>query len=136
MMFVSAFNNESRLEIKKRSNGRSELDSKKYDCLMCGHLNHDKKNPAYNSIENGMRLSRAQELAYHMMHTPNPEVIGMSRENNNRAIQSGIGTMIREYGKTYEEVRLEVGEALMLWERYLEDKDTIIEPVVEFEGFG
>lgn len=134
MMFSGAFTNEIRSEIKKRSNGRSELDGKEYDCLMCGHLNHDKKHPFYNHPENGMRLSRAQEVAYHMFHTPNPEDIGMSRKHNSRAVQSGIATLITEYGKTYEDVRLEVGEALGLWEQYFKG-ELDGSPAVVFEGF-
>ncbi len=120
---MAPFNSEARYEIKQRSGNRSELDGKEYlhSHLKCGHLNHDKDSPDYNNPENGMRITIWQEAAYHMIHQPKPKEIGLSNENNRRAVQCNIQEMI-DTGYTYDEVRKLVGEAIGQWEEWKKEK--------------
>ena len=118
---MAPFNTEARYEIKKRSGKRSELDGKEYlpSLLKCGHLNHDKNSPDYNNPENGLRVTIWQECAYHMINQPKPSKIGLSHENNMRAVQSNMQDII-QLGYTYDEMRELIGEAIEQWMEYLE----------------
>jgi hypothetical protein len=120
---VAPFGSESRHEIKRRSDSCSELDGKEYlpSLLRCGHINHDKKHPDYNNPENGLRVTIWQECAYHMIHQPDPSEIGLSRENNMRAIRCNMQDLI-EMGYTYDEVRELIGTALGQWEEWKKEK--------------
>ncbi len=136
------FNGESRREIKQRSGTKSELDGKEYlpSTLKCGHLNHDKESPDYDNPENGMRLTIWQEVAYHMMHQPDPSLIGLSHENNTRAVQANMQELIN-MGYSYDEARELVGEALGEWEEWKEKKEYVFKddsyiPEVEIEEFN
>ena len=119
---MAPFNSEARHEIKKRSGNKSELDGKEYlpSMLKCGHLNHDKESPDYNNPDNGMRVTIWQECAYHMIHQPRPEDIGLSNENNRRAVQCNMQDLI-DLGYSYDEVRELVGDAIGLCLEYLGD---------------
>jgi hypothetical protein len=138
------FSNESRYEIKQRSEGRSELDGLEYapELLKCGHLNHDKKSPEYNDPENGIRVTIWQEVAYHMIHQPRPKDIGLSNENNSRAIKCNTQELI-DMGYSYDEVRELVGKAINQWEDWKKDRfiksyvwkdGSYMPPEVEFEN--
>ena len=146
---MAPFNSEARHEIKKRSGNKSELDGKEYlpSMLKCGHLNHDKDHPDYNNPDNGMRVTIWQECAYHMIHQPRPEDIGLSNENNRRAVQCNMQDLI-DLGYSYDEVRELVGEAIGLWLEYLGDdmepsgasicnetEKEVQTPAVKFVGF-
>ncbi len=139
---MAPFDSEARYEIKKRSGNKSELNGREYlpSHLKCGHLNHDKDSPDYNNPENGMRLTIWQECAYHMIHQPRPKDIGLSRENNMRAMKANMYEMIVEHGYTYDETRLLIGEAIGEWEEWKERKkyefkDDSHIPEVKIEGF-
>lgn len=118
---MAPFNSEARYEIKKRSGNKSELDGKEYlpSTLKCGHLNHDKEYEGYNDPNNGMRVTIWQECAYHMIHQPDPSQIGLSHENNMRAVRSNMQDLI-EMGYSYDETRELIGEAIGLWLEFLE----------------
>jgi len=140
------FCDSAKYEIKERSGNRSELDGKEYslEVLKCGHLDHNKKSPNYNNPENGMRLTVWQECAYHMIHQPRPQEIGLSNENNKRAVQANLSEMILKHGYEYSEAVKLIGEAIGQWEEWGKERpykfkdDSYIpnnSPKVEFVGF-
>ena len=139
MIFCGAFSKNIRLEIKRRSKNRSELSGLVNGSLVCGHLNHDKRSPEYNSPNNGLRVTVFEELGYHLMHTRNPESIGLSRKVNDSVVRGHIGKLLEDY--TMDEIRNNTGEAIEVWEGYLKldnwgnEKEENSQPVVEFQGF-
>ena len=125
MFFGGSFSTETRLEIKDRSEGRSELSGKepeKGEQLVCAHLNHDKDHPDYDKPEMGLRVTKEEEMAYHQMHLFCPEKIGMDEMQNKSVVASYMAQFCRQ-GMPLEEVREKVGEAIGLWLGYLEGSE-------------
>ncbi len=136
---MAPFNSEARYEIKQRSGNKSELDGKEYlpSLLKCGHINHDKESPDYNNPDNGMRVTIWQECAYHMIHQPNPEGIGLSNENNMRAIRSNMQDLLL-MGYDHDDLRKLIGEAIGQWEEWKRERliQENIEQAHELNGCG
>ena len=145
---MAPFNDHIKGEIKERSNGVSELSGKEpgeEGMLICAHLDHT-RNENYNNAENGLRVTKFEECAYHQMHMFEPEKIGMDDMENKSVIMSYMKRFYRK-GFSLEEVREKIGEAIELWLEYLEhpveppDPPNLNEipkevqtPTVKFEG--
>lgn len=115
------FNTEVRAEIKERSNGVSELSGRQAGeegPLVCAHLNHT-RDDHYHNPELGLRVTRFEEAAYHQMHTTCPEKIGMKDIQNKSVVMSYMKRFLNS-DFSLEEVRQRMGEAIELWEEFLE----------------
>lgn len=100
MMFAGAFCNGAKFEIKERSEGRSELSGIEDEPLVCAHLNHDKRCPGYDDPKNGIRVTEVEEYVYHRWHRFEPCNIGLTTEQNDRAIESWEGRLKPLYEAT------------------------------------
>jgi hypothetical protein len=120
---MTPFNDYAKTEIKERSNGVSELSGQeagKEGMLICGHLDHT-RNESYNNPEYGLRVTRFEECAYHQMHIFHPEKIGMKDLENRSTVMNYISGFHKK-GFSLDEIREKIGEAIELWEEFLENK--------------
>ena len=147
---MAPFNDYARSEIKERSNGRSELSGEKAGpegSLICGHLDHT-RDKNYNNPENGLRITKFEECAYHQIHIHDPSKIGMDDLQNKSVVMSYMKGFFRK-GFSLEEVREKIGEAIDLWLEYLEPRvesseafvcdetpEEVETPSVEFVGLS
>lgn len=118
---MAPFNDYAKGEIKERSGGVSELSGQERGeegMLICGHLDHT-RNENYNNPENGLRVTKFEECAYHQMHMFEPEKIGMDDMENRSVIMGHMGRFYKK-GFSLEEVREKIGDAIELWLEYLE----------------
>ena len=121
---MTPFDSDIRPEIKERSNGKSELSGIENEPLMCAHLNHDKKSPDYCNPENGLRVTKFEECAYHQMHLTCPDKIGME-DSQNRSVVASYMRQFFNKEFSLEQVREKVGDAIELWEKFLLRKDYV-----------
>jgi hypothetical protein len=109
------FSGDTRVEMKERSEGKSELSGIEGEEMVCAHLNHNKGLADYDSIENGLRVTKHEECAYHMMHLHCPEKIGMQNMQNRSVVVSYITQFLKK--EDYETTREKIGEAIDWWEK-------------------
>ena len=134
MIFCGAFSKNVRHEIKWRSEGRSELSGTNGERMVCAHLNHNKKCEKYNRADEGLYVTIFEELAYHLLHSEEPDKIGLQKDVNDSVIRGHLGELLRKHST--DEIREKTGEAIGLWEEYLQEKKKQdIYPRVHFEGF-
>ncbi len=82
-----AFSRRTQKEIIANANGCSEVTGQegKWEC---SHIDHSKENPKYDTAENGVYMEPVFHLLYHFIFRHCPEAIGLTEDNNNRAIQA------------------------------------------------
>lgn len=83
LLSQSAFSTQERFKIKKRSQGFSEVSGLRCMPMECSHIHHGLPEAKY-----GMYMTVLEHYLYHEAFKERPELINLSRRDNDSAIAS------------------------------------------------
>jgi hypothetical protein len=118
---MSPFSGFALKEIKKRSEGRSELSGRTDRPLDCMHFNHNKNRKEYNTPKEGIRVTIIEHLAYHIYHKEREQEVGLKECTNGWAIErlnERCVAFMSQIGKL-EELDYELADSMLMWEQIL-----------------
>lgn len=123
MFFCGAFSLETKFQIKERAGNRSELSGESDRPLQCSHFDHSKKNPNYDSPDEGILVTDIEHLAYHVKYLRKPDKIGLTKRENRDAIKTLWREALSFNNCSMEEICGRFIEAKSRWDEYEKDDD-------------
>ena len=97
-LLTASFKPSVRRVLKKRAEDCSQLSGRDDRPLEAAHLNHCRTSGFYNKPSNGLLVTDIEHLAHHLFFRQNPELIGLSIKDNNRAIKA-LFDRVRSYDR-------------------------------------
>jgi hypothetical protein len=98
ILATSSFSLNAKHKIRRHFGYKSAISGRTDRPLQCAHINHSRLYENHGDPSNGILLTDMEHVAMHMYFRLNPQLIGLSHENNSNAIKTAIEN-IQKYNR-------------------------------------